>query len=347
MSFYEKNKVLLWISVIIIALLCGYLGSWVYLTTFTKVNSNELINYNPNSNLVIRDARKVVIEQDRKVSETISAVRGSLVGIFKTNSVGNYNLTENIAQALIITSDGWLVTDSVLIANNPNSYTAITIDRKVYEIDRAIKSDADNFYFLHLKDAKSLPVLGFVNAEDLQPGQTVLAVNWFGASWLSAIMETDKNLATIKSSDADNQGIALQNSYGQNNFVLASLSSSIVGLIDANGQIRPMNFFAPAVESLLLEDQVNYPRLGINYLNASLLVSSELQKGALVKSVDKNSPAALAGILPNDLILSVNGDDLDEKFNLSNLIAQYQPGETITLSYLRNKETQNLEITLN
>ncbi|MFH0840959.1 MAG: S1C family serine protease [bacterium] len=346
MNFYEKNKVILWIAVIIIALLCGYLGSWVYLATISKVNSNDLINYNPNSSVVIRDARKVVIEQDLKVSETITTVQDSLVGIFKKNSVGNYNLTENSAQALIITSDGWLITDSALVTNNPKGYVVITTDRKVYEIDQAMKSSVSNFHFIHLEDAKSLPVLSFASTENLRPGQAVLAINWFDASWLSTIAEVDKNLATIKSSDANNQEIILQDIYGQNNFVLADLSSSIVGLVDINGKIKPMSFFMPAINGLLLDGKINLPKLGVNYINASLLVSEELQKGAMVKSVDKNSPAALAGILPNDLILSVNGEELDADLNLSGLIAEYQPGEKITLRYSRVDEIQNIEITL-
>jgi len=347
MSFYTKNKTIFWIVILIIALLAGYLGSWLYWATFSKVNTNDLISYNPNSSVIIQEPRNVVVQQDAKASGTITAVQGSLVGIFKKNNLGEYNLTDNQAQALIITSDGWLISNSALVnANNLSTYVAITTDRKIYEIDKVIKGDVSNFFFLHVKDGRDLPILSFVATKDLRPGQTVLGINWFDDSWLTVISQTDKNLSAVKSSDVSNQEILLQDVFGKDNFVLADLSNSVVGLIDANGKVKPMAFFAPAIESLLLDDLVLYPSLGINYKKAELIASPELTKGALVVSVEKNSPAAISGIIPNDLILSVNGKDLDLNNDLADFISEYKPMDKITIRYQRVGETKDLEVVL-
>ena len=88
----EKNKVvILLILVLIIGLLAGVAGELVsrvylfedaYNIPFFGNISFSGSNYN-GSNLVIQGARKVVVEQNVKIAETINSVRGNLVGVFR------------------------------------------------------------------------------------------------------------------------------------------------------------------------------------------------------------------------------------------------------------------------
>jgi serine protease Do len=345
--FHEKNQILFWTIFLVIAFLAGYFGSWAYWAAFNRVNTNDLINYNPNSNVVIQQPRNVVVEQDQKAGQVITAVQGSLVGLFKKNNDGEYALSKNIAQALIVTSDGWLITNSNLITeNNIENYVAITADRKVYELDQVQKGNASNFYFLHMQVAKGLPVLKFSAARNLRVGQMVLGINWFDSAWMTSVSQTDKNANAVKSSDASNQEVVLQEIVGKNNFVLADLSNNIIGLIDSNGRVKPMSFFAGAIQSLFLDNTVAYPILGVNYQNTALLVTNKLAKGALIISVDENSPAAKAGIIANDELLSVDGQDLDVNYDLADLISEHKTQDKINLSYSRDGEVQNVDVVL-
>ena len=99
-------------------------------------------NYH-NTNLIINDAKKVVVEQDNKIVETINSAKNSLVGIFPKNlsadkpelNTTSFNLSnyyqadQEFGQGLIITSDGWIVTNSQFTSLEAvKNYVVITED---------------------------------------------------------------------------------------------------------------------------------------------------------------------------------------------------------------------------
>ena len=77
--------------------------------------------------LVISNPKKVVVEQNSKVIETVRSAKNSIVGIFKKKEVikslegvkkkfnidDYYQIDDRIAQGLIITSDGWIISSYV------------------------------------------------------------------------------------------------------------------------------------------------------------------------------------------------------------------------------------------
>src|SRR5680860_949417 len=116
-------------------------------------------NYN-RSNLIIRDAKKVVVNQDVKVEETINSVQPSLLRIFKKinvsdkgsnpatsseenidlslNDVNYYKLDNPDFIALTITSDGWAaasLSDELLADFDVKNYVAIDNNFRLYDID--------------------------------------------------------------------------------------------------------------------------------------------------------------------------------------------------------------------
>ncbi len=57
--------------------------------------------------------------------------------------------------------------------------------------------------------------------------------------------------------------------------------------------------------------------------------------GAVIVSVEEDSPASKAGLQPGDVIVSVAGQELDSENSLADLIAGYEPGDTVTLTVER------------
>jgi S1-C subfamily serine protease len=71
--------------------------------------------------------------------------------------------------------------------------------------------------------------------------------------------------------------------------------------------------------------------------------------GAVIASVEEDSPASKAGLQPGDVILSVDGQELDAENSLADLIAAYEPGDTVTLTVERpgqdeDEEPQELDV---
>ena len=209
--------------------------------------------YYRGSNIIIRDAKKVVVEQNDKVVETINSVRGSLVGIYRENPAAEpglkakdqsdkfilknyYKIGQEAAQGLIITSDGWVITNFL-----PDSmdYVIITQDKKVYSIDKIMSDTLTSFNFLHVV-AKDLPVRKFAEENEINNGQIVLAVNWSGESLIDSIVNTEENLDSfLFFSDLFSDKVKLANDLSEkfSDSFLFNLSGDIVGLSGNRGEI--------------------------------------------------------------------------------------------------------------
>ncbi len=111
----------------------------------------------------------------------------------------------------------------------------------------------------------------------------------------------------------------------------------------------------PPVPTLLVSptaDSVYVPRvqLGLSFevVNEAVAKAKNLgvTYGALVIEVQKGSIAEAAGIQPGDVITEVEGDKVDAKRTLPLRMLPYVPGDVITLTIVRGKETLKLPVTL-
>ena len=69
-------------------------------------------------------------------------------------------------------------------------------------------------------------------------------------------------------------------------------------------------------------------------------------KGALVQSVEKDGPAEKAGLMPQDIILRVNGKVMDSNSDVVRTIANMAPGTKVTLNVWRKGSTRDLSVTV-
>ncbi|HWM42899.1 MAG TPA: Do family serine endopeptidase, partial [Burkholderiales bacterium] len=112
----------------------------------------------------------------------------------------------------------------------------------------------------------------------------------------------------------------------------------------------PIDVAANVKQQLVAHGKVERGRLGvaIQEVTQSLAQSFGLDRprGALVSSVDKDSPAAKGGIKPGDVILGVNGKAIERSPEVPPLVAAVKPGSKASFELWRDGKKQTLELTV-
>lgn len=376
------------ISIIIVATIVGFLSGVVgemvaraYLLgqTFNIPLFGE-INYSGGgsngSNLVIHNPRKVVVEQNVKVAETLAAAQSSVVGIHKSlvpktsEEEEGFNLDEYwqldnmLGQGYILTSDGWLIANftpqeivSVSKALSPEAlkklteeYLVINHNQEVYQVDNILYDQESGYSYWHIP-AIDLPVKRFVPDSEIKNGELVLAINWQAATWLTTIVEQSegKGEKRVISSDQYINEISFAKGAGEDfygSFVF-NLNSEIIALINNEGEVNSIASFLPCINCLLNKRTISRPSLGVNYLDLSNLLhqeTRELGKGALIAqdakgiAVEGGSSAELAGLILGDIIISINNIEINKANQLNRLISAFIPGDEIEIVLLRDNQ---------
>jgi hypothetical protein len=361
---------ILFISAIIFGLLAAVSGAII--VKLYLIDNGSLANTDVNladsayshSNLIIRDAKKVVVNQDVKVTETLASLQPLLVAAVKTDAKDKpayYDLRQADAFGLAITADGWVFFGGTNGKGVPSdlikNYQAITYDKKVYKFDKilTVKTAAGPVFFAHLKGASNLAVRPVATAVSLQPGTSLLVVAKDGAV-MPTFLTGKVSPKAEYNSDHPQIGLVLANSLSSEfkNALVFDIAGDFVGWVDGNLQAQANYAFMPAWNSLLINGQAAFPELGLNYFNLSsikaLNVKSDngawLHKTATEPAVIVGSPADLAGLKENDVIIRVDNQGLDSNTDLGDLLTGYLPGDTITVGYLRNGVPQETDIKL-
>ena len=100
----------------------------------------------------------------------------------------------------------------------------------------------------------------------------------------------------------------------------------------------------PIADQLVQSGRVVHPFIGIQYvpLNPALAarLGVQVQDGAVIGQVVPGSPAATAGIQPDDIITAIDGQPLQGESALAEAINGHKPGDSITLAVLRSQQQQ-------
>lgn len=328
------------------------------------INSKEVDIANSvydRANLVIRDAKKVVVNQDVKIEETATSLQPSLVSAFKHGVKDYYALEDAEAFGIILSNDGWVLLNGLKETNSQTvikDYSVISYDKKIYSLDKAfsVKITGDGtIYLAHLKNAANLSVRQNAGAYNLKPGTSVILLSADGKVLLSSIINK-KRPNLILSSDRPDISLAIADVITDefSNALVFNLGGDFVGWVDAEKNIRPNYTFLPAWRAFIAKSKSVFPSLGVNYLNLAVVKAPTLKtdKGAWLMGDDK-SPAIIngsvadrAGLLESDVITRINNQELDQNNDLAETISSYMAGEVISITYDRGGVINEVDITL-
>ncbi|MCA0199837.1 MAG: Do family serine endopeptidase [Proteobacteria bacterium] len=231
-----------------------------------------------------------------------------------------------------------------------------TITAKVIGKDQAtdlalLKIDAPDLTALPIGDMANLRVGDYVLAvgNPFALGQTVTAgiVSALGRSGF-----IDQGFEDFIQTDAainpGNSGGALVNLKGELigiPTVILSQSGGNVGI----GFAVPTSIVTNVMNQLIQSGEVSRGRLGVAIRDLTPDLAQNLglsiNHGALVSSVENGSPADTAGIQAGDVVVAVNGSDIEGSASLRNRVGMTPPDTKLKLSIIRDGEQRELDVT--
>ncbi|MBA3741151.1 MAG: PDZ domain-containing protein, partial [Chloroflexi bacterium] len=168
------------------------------------------------------------------------------------------------------------------------------------------------------------------------------------AEQLNNLIQTDAAI------NPGNSGGPLVNSAGQVIGINTAVSTSEEGR--GIGFAIPIDVAKPIMRQALDGQELVRPWIGVYYIAVTPVIAEErelgIEYGALIgttggeQAVFPGSPADVAGLQAGDVIVAVDGERITAETDLSMLVIPHQPGDTITLSVLRDNAERDVEVTL-
>ncbi|NAW33750.1 Do family serine endopeptidase [Halomonas alimentaria] len=267
---------------------------------------------------------------------------------------------QSLGSGFIFDEDGYIMTNAHVVKDADEILVRLN-DRRELEAELVGADEKTDVAVLKV-EADNLPTLELGESSDLKVGQWVAAIGSpFGfdhsvtAGIISAINRTlpqDVYVPFIQTDVAINPG----NSGGP----LFNLDGEVVGInsqiLTRSGGYMGLSFAIPIDVAMDVADQlrddgfVNRGWLGVRIQPVSKDLAEsfgmEQAEGALIADLDPRGPAAKGGLQAGDVILKVNGEEVDHSTTLPRLVGEVTPGEEVELSVLRDGEKQPITLTV-
>jgi len=271
-------------------------------------------------------------------------------------------LERSLGSGVIVSPDGYLITNNHVVDGATEIKVTLPDKR---EFDAEVVGTDPNTDIAVLKlDAENLPSMSLGDSSNVEVGDLVLALgNPFGVGQtvtmgiVSAtgrrnlgIEDYEDFIQTDAAINPGNSGGALVNSRGELIGINTAIISGGTGGNQGVGFAIPVNLARTVMEQLLANGKVTRAWMGVMLqdVNPDMAKAFGLSKptGAVVSDVPSDSPAAHAGIQRGDVLLSVDGNTIDDVNQLRLKISMTKPGTTVHVGVFRDGKEIEVPVAL-
>ena len=252
-----------------------------------------------------------------------------------------------VGSGFVISADGYIMTNAHVVEGADELLVTLH-DKREFKA-RVVGADRRTDVAVVKIEASGLSAVRLGDVNRLRVGEWVMAIgspfgleNTVTAGIVSAKQrETGDFLPFIQTDVAINPG----NSGGP----LINMRGEVIGInsqiYSRSGGFQGISFAIPIDEAARVSEQlrtvgrVTRGRIGVRIDQVSKEVAESIglgrPRGALVRSVEPDSPAAKAGVEPGDIILKFNGQDLERSVDLPRVVGHTAPGSRGTMTVFR------------
>lgn len=305
--------------------------------------------------------RQTLVSEQSAIVAVAERVSPAIVTLEVTTADG-----DAVGSGVIYSADGWIVTNKHVVEDETSIVVRLKDGRDftgtVYGVDTLTDLAVVKI------DAAGLPTATLGRSGGIKVGQTAIAIgsplgvytNSVTAGIVSALgrdITTESGsinglIQTDAAINPGNSGGALVDSSGAVIGINTAISTEGAGI----GFAIPIDIARPILEQALAGIPLSRPWIGVMYTALDLRTAKEnnlpVSAGAWIiadgttSPIIAGSPAEAAGLKSGDIITAVNETEIDEAHPLQDLLVQYSPGATITLTVLRDGSSITITVEL-
>ena len=265
-----------------------------------------------------------------------------------------------LGSGVIVNSSGYILTNNHVVEGADEIEVVLNDSR--HTIAKVIGTDPDTDLAILKIELDRLPVIVLGNSDSLQVGDQVMAIgNPFGVGQtvtggiVSALGRNQLGINTFENFIQTDAAINPGNSGGALVDVNGNLQGINTAIYSRSGGSMGIGFAVPVstaklvMEGIVKDGQVTRGWIGVepNDLSPELAETFgvKAKQGVIITGVLQNGPAAVSGIRPGDVVISVGGKAVTNVSELLTNVAALKPGTASKFSLLRRDEKVELDVT--
>ncbi|NNG26759.1 MAG: Do family serine endopeptidase [Ignavibacteriaceae bacterium] len=267
---------------------------------------------------------------------------------------------------IIISEDGYIITNNHVV-ENASKVSVGLYDKRRFDAT-VVGTDPLTDLAVVKIDAENLPVAYLGDSENLKVGQWVMAIG-------NPLSLSSTVTAGIVSAIGRGQLGLIRDSYGVENFIqtdaainpgnsggaLVDLSGSVIGVNSAiaaggggtyigYGFAIPINLAKAVAKDLIAHGKVSRGYIGVNIGEVDNAIAKSLgmdkPRGIIIQGIVDGGAASESDLKAGDVILKIDGREVNRPNELQSFVAAKTAGTTVTLTLFRDGEEIEREITL-
>lgn len=361
------------ITAIAIATIILWILAFYIYTTYTNI---EIQPQNYETQKLQSTQSEQTVEKEEEKSQTIADMleqtTKSVVGISKLKTTGNSILSSSneselgLGTGVIVTDNGYILSNEH-VTGSKYSKCYITLETGQHYEGKVVWSDSDLDLSLTKIEAKNLSYATLGDSSQIRVGETVYAIgNPIGFEFRRTVtsgiisaknrtikIEEDNNQAYMSDLIQTDATINPGNSGGPlilPNGEVIGINTVKISTAEGIGFAVPINVVKSIIKSYQETGNYEQPTIGIYaydrevipYLDANL----NFEKGIYVAQITKNSPADRTDLQEKDIILSIDGKELNTMNDLREYIYTKKPGDEVALQISRGKIRKEIRVVL-
>ena len=308
----------------------------------------------------------------QQIAETVAFVLPSVVTVVnrqpeRTDELGRIIGSIAVGSGFIVDERGYIVTNEHVI-HEPGRLTVVLSTGEEREAE-LVSHDAPFTDLAVLKIAPGgLTPIRFGDSDQLQLGQTVIAagtalfeyrnsvtvgvVSGLQRRWLRLGVFTEDLIQTDAAVNAGNSGGPLVTLNGE----VVGITTNVVRRLGSIDTVLGVAFaissktMEPIIQSIIDQGEFPRPYFGIDHQNIDLELVRQanlgVNEGALVTRVFSSGPAAAAGILAGDILLSLDETEITDATPFINALSGFGIDQTIEVKVWRSGRLVALTVEL-